>query len=187
MVRHVVVALGLKIGMNVRLLGKPILDGIHVLRVRQMVEENLGVLLMDALVFQEVLHLKQVHAHLDHLLGEGLLALREEVLAILVAPDGPLLRKLLLDALLAGFVGWVWCNALFLEEVEKLAWDLFESLLGELGWIVPELTEWNKLHDVSLHVLLVLLRVQRHLIRVQDVHTLEVIGADANDNDRDRQ
>ena len=173
--------------MNVRLLGKPILDRVHVMRVGQMVEKNLVVLLMDALVFQEVLHLYQVHAHLDHLLDKGLLALREEVLAILVAPDGPLLCKLLLDALLAGFVGWVWRDALFLEEVEKLAWDLLKRLLGELGWIVPELTEWNKLHDVSLHVLLVLLRVQRHLIRIQDVHTLEVIGADANDNNRDRQ
>ena len=187
MVGHVVVALGLKVGMNIRLLGKPILDGIHVLRVRQVVEENLGVLLMDALIFQEVLNLNQIHAHLDHLLDEGLFALREEVLLILVAPNGPLLRKLLLDALLAGLVGWIRHNALFLEEVEKLAWDLLESLLGELGWIVPVLTEWNELHDVSLHVLLVLLRVQRHLIRVQDVHTLEVIRADANDNDRDRQ
>ena len=81
----------------------------------------------------------------------------------------------------------MWLNIMLPHPIEKLAWDFFESLLGELGWIVPELTEWNKLHDVSLHVLLVLLRVQRHLIRVQDVHTLEVIGADANDNDRDRQ
>ena len=62
---------------------------------------ELRVLLVDATVLQEVLHLNQVHAHADHLLEEVLLPLTEEVDLLLVASKGALLGQFLLNAALA--------------------------------------------------------------------------------------
>ena len=51
----------------------------------QVINDELRVLFMNAFVFEEVLDLNNVHAHLDHLLEELLLALAKEVLLVLIA------------------------------------------------------------------------------------------------------
>lgn len=55
------------------------LQWVEVAWIVQMINYMLWVLLMDALVIQEVLHLDKVHAHLYHLLCEHFFALAEEV------------------------------------------------------------------------------------------------------------
>ena len=60
-------------------------QGVDVPWIVQVIDHELGVLLMDAFVVQEVLHLDEVHSHLDHLLNEILLALSEEVNLLLIA------------------------------------------------------------------------------------------------------
>ena len=148
-----------------------------------MVDHELRILLMDALVVQEVRHLDEVHAHLDHLLDEHLLALPEEVDLLLAAAQRPLLRELLLNLALA-FLG---CrhrhNVALFEEVEQLAWNLFKSLLCQLGWVILEVTEGYELHNIGLHILLVTLRVEWHLISIENIHALEIIRANTYNND----
>ena len=78
---------------------------------------------MDALVVEEVLYFNEVHAHLDHLLHKGLLALSKEVNFLLVASKRALLRKLLLNLALAGLVRRHRHDVPLLEEVEELSWD----------------------------------------------------------------
>lgn len=50
-----------------------------------------------------------------------------------------------------------------------------------------ELGEWNKLHDITGHVLFESLRVQWDIVGVQHVHGGEVGLAHTDDDDRDRK
>ena len=118
MVRNIVVALSLQIGMNVCFLHEVRLQSVDVLRTLHVIDDQFWVLFADTSLLEEVLHLDQVHAHLDHFLHEGLLALREEVLSsLLVATKRSLLCKLLLDAVPAGLIGRHWSDTLLLHEV----------------------------------------------------------------------
>lgn len=82
---------------------------------------------------------------------------------------------------------WHRHNVTFLHKVHKLAWDLLKGLLGEFCWIIPEFTEGHELNNIGVHILLVSLRVQRHIIGIQDIHALEVITADTDDDNRQGQ
>lgn len=110
---------------------------------------------MDALIFQEVLYFDEVHSHLDHLLSEDFLALAKEVNLFLTSTQRSLHRQFLLNLALAFLGGGHRHNVALLEEVKKLPWDFLKGLLGQLGRIVLKVTEWNKLNDICLHILLV--------------------------------
>ena len=84
-VRHVVVALGLELSVWVRSLDKVLLKWIDVVRVMQVINDELRVLFVNAFVFEEVLDFNNVHTHFDHLLKELFLALTKEVLLVLIA------------------------------------------------------------------------------------------------------
>ena len=84
-VRHVVVALGLELSVRIRSLDKVLLKWIDIVWVMQVINDELRVLFVNAFVFEEVLDLNNVHAHLDHLLEELLLTLTKEVLLVLIA------------------------------------------------------------------------------------------------------
>ena len=84
-VRHVVVALCLELSVRIWSLDKVLLKWIDVVRVMQVINDELRVLFVNAFVFEEVLDLNNVHSHLDHLLEELLLALTKEVLLVLIA------------------------------------------------------------------------------------------------------
>ena len=43
------------------------------------------------------------------------------------------------------------------------------------------------MHNIGLHILLISHRVKRHFVGIQDVHTLEIITADANNDDTERK
>ena len=58
---------------------------------------------MNGFVFEEVLDLNNVHAHLDHLLKELFLALIKEVLLVLIPSKRSLLGELLLELTFAFF------------------------------------------------------------------------------------
>ena len=90
-----------------------------------MINDQFRVFLVDTLVIKEVLDFNQVHAHVNHLLEEGFLALGEEVWAFLISTEAPLLRELLLDAAAALLSRRHGHDALLLEKVEQLTWHLF--------------------------------------------------------------
>ena len=50
-----------------------------------------------------------------------------------------------------------------------------------------EFTEWDELDNVCGHVLPVLLRVQRLVISIEDIHRAEISRADTHNDDRERQ
>ena len=184
-IRLVSVTLRLQLCMRVWCLDEVHLKRVHIGWVIEEVKDQLGVLLMDALVIEEVGKIRVLHAHLDHLLDEGLLAAGEEIFIALVSSKRALHGKLLLNATAAFLSGGHRYNVLFLHEVEQLAWNFFKSLLRKLCWVVFELSEWHELHNVSLHVFLVAHGVKGNLVRIEDVHALEIIAANANDDDRE--
>lgn len=118
---------------------------------------------------------------------EGLFPLRKEVCVtiFLASTERALARELLLNGASPSLGSRHWNDVLLLHEVEELAWDLLKSLLGKLGWIVLELTEWNKLDNISLHILLILLRIKWNFISIKDIHALEVIAANSNYDNRE--
>ena len=125
LIRHVAIALGLKLSVWVCWLCEIVLQGVHVVRILVVVNDQLRVLLMDTLVIEEVLNFNQVHAHVNHLLEKGFLALCEKVRAFLITTKASLLRQLLLNASTALFSRRHRNNVLLLEKVEKLSWHLF--------------------------------------------------------------
>ena len=84
-VRHVVIALCLELSVRIWSLDKVLLKWIDVVRVMQVINDELRVLFVNAFVFEEVLDLNNVHTHFDHLLKELFLALTKEVLLVLIA------------------------------------------------------------------------------------------------------
>ena len=86
---------------------------------------------MNADVVEEVLQAILVDAHIDQLLGEGLLPLSEEVWAHwLLSIERSLLGKSMLDLSLALLACSVGHKILSLHVSQKLSWNLLESLLG---------------------------------------------------------
>ena len=83
----VVVALGLEMCVRIRRLDEVDFKRVHVLRVVQVVEDKLWVLLVQALLLKPVLNLDQVHAHFNHLLQEDLFPVAEKVLLLLVSTE----------------------------------------------------------------------------------------------------
>lgn len=143
---------------------------------------------MNADVVEEVLQAILVNAHIDQLLGEGLLPLSEEVHTHwLLSFERSLLGKSVLDLSLALLACSVGHKILSLHVSQKLSWNLLESLLGKLLRIVLELAEWYELYNISLHVLLVLHGVKWDVIGIEDIHAVEVITANADDDDADRE
>ncbi len=71
--------------MRVGCLDEVSLKRIHVGWVVQLIKNELWVLLVDALIVQEVLNFNQIHTHINHFLEEDLLAFAEEVLFLLIA------------------------------------------------------------------------------------------------------
>jgi hypothetical protein len=53
------------------------------------------------------------------------------------------------------FCFWKWWYTALTHKIEQLSWELHQSLLGELMWVVFEFVEGNKLNDVRLGILLV--------------------------------
>ena len=85
-VRHVAVALGLKLSVRVWCLNEVLLKWIYEVWVMQVVNDELRIFFVNGFIFEEVLDLNNVHAHFDHLLKELLLALSKEVfLLVLIA------------------------------------------------------------------------------------------------------
>jgi len=68
------------------------------------------------------------------------------------------------------FFCWAWPDVPPEEEVGELAWDLLEGFLCKFELVVLELAERHELHDVSGHVLLVLVRVERVGIGIKHIH-----------------
>ena len=121
---HVSVALSLEISMRIGRLNKVGFQGVHVTWVLQVVDNQLGIFLMDALIVEEILHFNKVHTHFDHLLHKSFLALAKEVDLLLISAKTTLLGKLLLDLSLSFFSRWHRHNIALLEEVHQLPWYL---------------------------------------------------------------
>jgi len=79
------------------------------------------------------------------------------------------------------------CDAVAPEVTQHLAWHFFKSLFCELHRIVLKFSERDELNDVRRHCLSVLLRIERFIIGIQDVHRREVRGADTHNDDGQRQ
>jgi len=120
-------------------------------------------------------------------LNKGFFAFAEEIFVALLAPEGSLLGELLCDAAAVFVVGWHRHNVLVFHKVEKLPWDFFQGLLGQLSRVVLKFPEWHELDDICRHVSLVSLGVKRHLVGIENIHTLEVIAANSNNDDREGQ
>ena len=105
---HIAIPVGLERGMRVRGLMELSLQRVYVVRIIHVVEDKLVVLLMDAPVLQEVGEISIIHAHIDHLLHEGLLSLGIEVLLalFLTRSERALARELLLYDAAASLGGW---------------------------------------------------------------------------------
>jgi len=131
-------------------------ERIHESLAVQVIDDQLCVFFIHTPVFNEVLYFHEVHAHVSHLLQEFLLLLIEEFWHIFVSLSSERLlhRQLFHNLLLLFLVGGERENVSLFEIVEHLAGNFFERLLCEQDGVVFEISEWHKLHDVGLHVLL---------------------------------
>ena len=101
------------------------------------------------------MNLEEVKALLLHLHEELFLSLGEVVLLIdgHLASHASRIGQLLLERSLLCLGGWIWHNTLSSEVVEHLAWDLLQSFLGKLHWVVLEVPEGHKLNNIRRHLL----------------------------------
>ena len=67
--------------------------------------------------------------------------------------------------------------------VEKLTWNLHKRLFGQQMWIVLEVVEGHKLHDIGSHILAVGARVKSLIVAIKCLHRFEVGITNADDND----
>ena len=95
--------------------------------------------------------------------------------------------KRLGDLLLLGFCSGMGHDVVFSEVVQKLRWDLHESLLSKQVRIVLELVIRHELHDISGHVLPVALGVESLFVSIEYLHTLKVGITNSNNDNSDWQ
>jgi len=85
------------------------------------------------------------------------------------------------------FRGGIRLDPLIPEEVEQLVGYFSECLLCEQHRIMHELSVRHELHNVSIHILLVLHAVKRVIISIKDIHLREISTANTHNNDAQRQ
>lgn len=164
-------------------------ERVDVLWVVHIVDDQFRVLLKHALVLDEVHHLCAVHSHLDHLFDHSIFALGEELVIVAFFFTAELCscsEFLLNEALLFGRCH-IWSDVVLSHVIQQLPGHLIEGLFGQLSGIIFEISEGYKLHDVSIHIFLVLHGVEGFIICVEDVHRFEVFVAHSHDNYRDWQ
>lgn len=96
------------------------------------------------------------------------------------------LRKLLLEHCSLGLIGWVRGDIFGPEVIQELIRNFVKSLFSEQHGIVLEFAEWNELHDISVHIPLVLVREERGFISIKLVHGTEVSIADTHNDNGER-
>ena len=67
--------------------------------------------------------------------------------------------------------------------VEKLPWNLHERLFGQQVWIMLEVVEGHKLHNICSHILAVGARVQSLVVAIKCLHRVELGITNADNND----
>ena len=161
---------------------------VHVLRVHEVVLNDVVVHGRHAAVFDEILHREQIKALLLELLEVVLLLLRPEVALILrhVATKAARLGQLLLKGTLLGLGSGIRSNTLASEVVEHLTWDLLEGLLRQLHRIIRKVSKWHELHNIRGHLLSVDSGVERRFVGIKLFHRVEISGANTDNDNRER-
>lgn len=167
-------------------------EGVHVLRVPEVVLDDEGVQRRIAVALGPVLGVEEADLAgrlLVDLLQELILLVRPKVILILrvAAAHTTSLGELLLEGAALCLACGVRHDATSLEVVKHLAWDLFQSLLSEHHRIVLEVSERHKLHDIGSHLLPVALGVERDFVSVKLVHGAEISSAYTYDDYGKRQ
>ena len=96
-----------------------------------------------------------------------------------------LLRQLRTQLSFLGLCCQVRSYALCSEEVKQLVWHFSEGLLGKKHRVVLVFSEGNELYNVRIHVLTILLAVERGLVCIELVHRLKISCANSHNNDRE--
>ena len=163
-----------------------VFERVYVVRVHNVVSHEIIIERDHTLVLQEILHLEQIVSLLLHLHQVLFLLFSEKVSLVLgvLATKGSCLGQLLLESPLLGLSGGVGADSILPKEIKHLSWNFLESLFCKLHRIVCKVPEWNKLNDISCHLLFVILRVKRYLVCIQLIHSTEVSLPNTNDDDR---
>jgi len=69
-----------------------------------------------------------------------------------------------------------------LEEFDDLVWDFAEDFPRESGLIILKFIEWNKLNNVTTHEFTGCFWVKWLVIRVENVHVIEISVANSNND-----
>lgn len=147
------------------------------------VEDDLHVVFPDAALLYDVLDLEGVDAHFlrlaDQVLFQDALVHVKLLRRVDLLPE----RELRLNPFPFIFLRGSRLDILLLEKFGHLARNFLEGLLGKLQLIAHELPKGDKLHDITTHIPLVFLRIQRVHIRIQLIHGGEIGITDANNDD----
>lgn len=159
---------------------------VEVLSLGHGVHQDTHVILPNALLFEDVLDLEWVAAHGSRLVNQPLLLSLSERVDHLVEVHLVSQRQLGFESLSLLFFGGARDDALLQEELDHLARQLGEHLLGQPKVIILALLVRHKLHNIPRHELFELVRVERLVVGVQLVHPAEVGITDANDDNGQR-
>lgn len=163
------------------------LQRVHVILFVGDVQDEVDVVFIKALLLYDILDLEYVHAHVCALLNQFLFAYSLKLFHLLIRIHLRPKRQFGSNDLPLLLLSWPWVNSFLLEEGSQLARNFLECLLGKSVVVSPELTKWNELDDISTHVPLVLLRVQRFFIGIQHIHWGEVSISNANNDNGQRK
>lgn len=152
----------------------------------QHIKNNLHIILPNATLLNDILHLEGINTHLLRLSNE--LFLQDALMHIQIFLRINLLpqAQLCLNLLPLIFLRRSRLNVSLLKEVNKLPRNLLECFLRKFEIVILELSVWNKLDNVTTHVPPVFLRVQWVNVGVQLVHGGEVSVTHTNYDDTER-
>lgn len=85
------------------------------------------------------------------------------------------------------FSGWHWWYFFCPEELKHLPGNFFKCFLSKLSLIVFKFSERDKLHNVWTHKFIELLTVKWLIIGIKNIHSLETIISNTDNNDWKRQ
>lgn len=164
---------------------------VHVLRIHQVIFDNIIVHRRHTELLNPTLTLEEVEALVLQILQESLLLLTPKVnLLLLLRVAGThalLLLKLLGEGAFLSLSSRIRPYIASTEVVKHLAWNFLQSLLGQRHGVIGKLSERHELDNIGSHLLSVDLRVERSFVSVELVHSAEISIANTNDNDRKRK
>ena len=161
------------------------------MRAIQNFTSQVNVCFRQALGLNDRFHFESVQSHISNVLNEFAFHLSEELRLVLcyksLAGHRLLSLKPSLDLFLLLLMDTFRHDVVSLHEVQELPRDFFKCLLRQELWIVFELREGNKLNDVALHILFVLLRIKGLVVCIESVHRRKVSIPYSNNDDADGQ